>query len=270
MGSKKILIVDDDKDLLLGMNIRLKAAGYAVISAADAFSAISKAQRESPDLIILDIGLPGGDGFLVLERLKSLIPVAGIPVIILTARDPEINKERSLKAGAVAFFQKPADNDELLGTIHKTLEESPEPIKEEQPSGIVRTEKPVKKILIVDDDKDLLLGLNIRLKAAGYAVILAADAPSAISKATRENPDLIILDIGLPGGDGFLIMERLNSPQMNIHIPTIVLTARDATTSKERALKAGVIAFLQKPADNDELLSTIRKALGIIRTEDDR
>jgi DNA-binding response OmpR family regulator len=220
--------------------------------------------------MILDIGLPGGDGFLVLERLKALIPVAGIPVIILTARNPEISKERSLKAGAVAFLQKPADNDELLGTIQKILEESSKPIKEEEPSRMVKTEKPGKKILIVDDDKDLLLGLNIRLKAAGYTVILAADAPSAISKATRENPDLMILDIGLPGGDGFLIMERLNSPQMNLNIPTIVLTARDATTSKERSLKSGAVAFLQKPADNDKLLDTIRKALGILGTEDDK
>jgi DNA-binding response OmpR family regulator len=263
MGTKKILIVDDDKDLLLGLDIRLKAAGYNVITAVDAFSAISKAQRENPDLIILDIGLPGGDGFLVIERLKSLIPVAGIPIIILTARNPEINKERSLKAGAVAFLQKPADNDELLGTIQKILEESFEPVQKEKPPDIVKTETSGKKILIVDDDKDLLLGLNIRLKAAGYNVILAADAPSAISKAIRENPDLIILDIGLPGGDGFLVLERLNSPQINVNIPTIILTAKDATASKERALKAGAVAFLQKPADNDELLGAIRKALGI-------
>jgi len=261
MGSKKILIVDDDKDLILGLNIRLKAAGYHVILAADAPSSISKAQREHPDLIILDIGLPGGDGFLVLDRLKSLTPVAGIPVIILTARNPQINKEQSLKAGAVAFFQKPADNNDLLGTIQKILEESPESVKEKELLGIVKTENPVKKILIVDDDKDLLLGLNIRLKAAGYHVILAADAPSSISKAQREHPDLIILDIGLPGGDGFLVLERLNSPQMNIHIPVIILTAKDAQTNKERALKAGALAFLQKPVENDELLGTIRKAL---------
>jgi DNA-binding response OmpR family regulator len=270
MASKTILIVDDDKDLLLGLNIRLKAAGYNIILASDSPSAISKAQRENPNLIILDIGLPGGDGFLVLERLKHLIPVAGIPVIILTARNPEINKDRSLKAGAAAFFQKPADNDELLGTIEKILEESPEPVKEEKTLGIIKTETPGKKILVVDDDKDLLLGLNIRLKAAGYNVVLAADAPSAISKAIRENPNLIILDIGLPGGDGFLVLERLKSPQINVKIPIIILTAKDATTYKERAMKSGAAAFLQKPADNDELLETIRKALSIVGTEDER
>jgi DNA-binding response OmpR family regulator len=270
MSSKTILIVDDDKDLLLGLNIRLKGAGYNIILATDGPSAVSKAQRENPNLIILDIGLPGGDGFLVLERLKSLIPVAGIPIIVLTARNPHINKERALKSGAAAFLQKPADNDELLGTIRKILEESPEPVKEEKPLGIVKTETPDKKILIVDDDKDLLLGLNIRLKAAGFNVVLAADAPSAISRAIRENPDIIILDIGLPGGDGFLVLERLNSPQLNIKIPVIVLTAKDATAYKERAMKAGAAAFLQKPADNDELMGTIQKVLGIMGTEDDR
>ncbi|OGW55958.1 MAG: hypothetical protein A2Y81_05065 [Nitrospirae bacterium RBG_13_43_8] len=124
-----------------------------------------------------------------------------------------------------------------------------------------RAEKTFKKILIVDDDKDLLLGLNIRLKAADYNVILAADALSAISKAQRERPDLIVLDIALPGGDGFLVMDRLNSPQINLNIPVIILTAKDPKANEERALKAGAAAFLRKPVDNAELLSTIRRAL---------
>jgi DNA-binding response OmpR family regulator len=262
MSGKKILIVDDDRALVHGLNIRLEASGYNVVSAFDTPSSLFKALKEKPDLIILDIGLPGGNGFIFMERLKSLIPVAGIPIIILTAWDPQTNRERALKAGAVAFLQKPADNDELLATIRKTLEESIKPVPEKQPSTIEETEKISKKILIVDDDKDLLLGLNIRLKASGYNVILAADAPSAISKAQREKPDLIIMDIGLPGGDGFTVMERLKSPQINVTSPIIILTARDAQTNRERALKAGAVAFLQKPAENGELLTIIRKALG--------
>ena len=258
MNGKKILIVDDDKDVLLGLNIRLKASGYNVIPASDALSAISKAQRERPDLIILDIGLPGGSGFLVMERLNSLMPVASIPIIVLTARDPHVNRERALKAGAVAFLQKPVDNDELLSTVRKALEDPP---AEKEPPLMEGTGKTFKKILIVDDDKDVRLGLNIRLKASGYNVILAADALSAISKAQQERPDLIVLDIALPGGDGFLVMERLNSPQINLNIPVIILTAKDPQTNRERSLKAGAAAFLRKPVDNDELLSTIRMAL---------
>jgi two-component system OmpR family response regulator len=121
MSGQKVLIVDDDKDMLRGMNIRLKANGYNVVFAADAISAISVARKEEPDTIILDIGLPGGDGFTVMERLKSLLPVAYIPIIILTARDVSGNQERAINAGAYAFLQKPVDNDVLLETIQNAL-----------------------------------------------------------------------------------------------------------------------------------------------------
>jgi DNA-binding response OmpR family regulator len=121
MSGRKVLIVDDDKDMLRGMHIRLKANGYDVVFAADAISAISVARKEEPDVIILDIGLPGGDGLTVMERLKSLLPVSHIPVIILTARDAATYKERAINAGAYAFFQKPVDNDELLESIQKAL-----------------------------------------------------------------------------------------------------------------------------------------------------
>jgi len=121
MNQKKILIVDDDKDTLLGLAIRLKANGYQVASAADAVSAISVAKQEAPDLILLDLGLPGGSGFLVMERLRNLISTATIPVIVVSARDPHSNKEQAHKAGALAFFQKPVDNDLLLTAIRKVF-----------------------------------------------------------------------------------------------------------------------------------------------------
>ncbi len=121
MSGKKILIIDDDKDLLRGMVIRLKANDYDVVSAVDGISAISVARKEEPDLVILDIGLPGGDGFSVMERLGSLTTLLHIPIIILTARDISGNKERALNAGAQAFLQKPVDNDVLLAAIAKAL-----------------------------------------------------------------------------------------------------------------------------------------------------
>ncbi len=129
MVGEKILIVDDDQDVRRGLGIRLKASGYSVIFAEDAISATSMARKEAPDLIILDIGLPGGDGFIVMERLLSITPTS-VPVIVLTARDPSTNKERALKAGAKAFFQKPADNDEFLAAIRKALGESGEPMEQ--------------------------------------------------------------------------------------------------------------------------------------------
>ena len=124
MTEKTILIVDDDQHLLLGLTARLKAKGYRVICAADAISAIALARKEVPDLVILDLGLPAGDGFRVLERMRALADLVATPVIVLSARDPADNKKRALDAGAVAFFQKPPDNHEFLSAIRHTLGES--------------------------------------------------------------------------------------------------------------------------------------------------
>jgi DNA-binding response OmpR family regulator len=124
MSGKKILIVDDDQHLLVGLSARLKANGYKVSSAIDAVSAITVARKEMPDLIILDLGLPAGDGFLVLERIGGLADIGGIPVIVLSAGDPSDNKKRALDSGAVAFFQKPPDNHEFLAAIRQALGES--------------------------------------------------------------------------------------------------------------------------------------------------
>ena len=121
MDEKKILIVDDDVDLLRGLTIRLKANNYEVVSATDAIFAVSVALEEKPDLIILDLGLPGGDGYVIMDRLGKITRTIGTPIIVLSAKDASLNKERALKAGAQAFFQKPADNDELLAAIRKAL-----------------------------------------------------------------------------------------------------------------------------------------------------
>ncbi|MHB8500347.1 MAG: response regulator [Candidatus Acidiferrales bacterium] len=119
-----------------------------------------------------------------------------------------------------------------------------------------------KTILIVDDDPDVRLGLHLRLKANHYNVIFAADGMASIAEARKHMPDLIILDIGLPAGDGFSVMERLKANDSLSLIPVIVLSARDLNANMDRALKAGAKAFLQKPVDNAQLLSVIRQALG--------
>lgn len=121
MEKQKILIVDDDPDLRRGLNLRLRANHYDTAYATDGFSAVAMAQKERPDLIILDIGLPAGDGFVVLERLQQSATLSAIPVIVVTAREPQYNKDRIMRAGATAFFQKPADNNELLNTIRSVL-----------------------------------------------------------------------------------------------------------------------------------------------------
>jgi DNA-binding response OmpR family regulator len=121
METPKVLIVDDDPNLRRAMKTRLRANHYDTVQASDGYSAIAMAQKERPDLIILDLGLPAGDGFAVLQRLQDSDTLSSIPVIVLTARDPQFNEQKARLAGAGAFFQKPADNRELLDVIRATV-----------------------------------------------------------------------------------------------------------------------------------------------------
>jgi len=124
LSRKKILVVDDDPDMRLSLHIRLKANSFDVVFAADGVTAIAAARKHMPSLVILDLGLPAGDGFTVMERLRQSDDLSLIPVIVVSARERNVNRGRSLKAGAKAFLQKPVDNTHLLSVIRQVLGES--------------------------------------------------------------------------------------------------------------------------------------------------
>jgi DNA-binding response OmpR family regulator len=105
----------------MALKLHLRANQYETVSACDGYSAIALAQKERPNLIILDLGLPAGNGYSVLKRLQESDALSSIPVIVLTVRDPQGNESRSLDRAA-AFFQKPADNNELLEVIRASLQ----------------------------------------------------------------------------------------------------------------------------------------------------
>jgi DNA-binding response OmpR family regulator len=127
MSNKKILIVEDDADVRLGYKVLLTAHHYDTIFAGDGLAAVSEAIKHQPDLILLDLGLPAGDGFILLERFRANMNLSLIPVIVVSARDLHGNKERALKAGAKAFVQKPWNDNELLALIRQLLGQ-PEPL----------------------------------------------------------------------------------------------------------------------------------------------
>ena len=124
MDRSKILIVDDNADIRLGMQLRLKANYYETCFAADALSAVAEAHKHRPDLIVLDLGLPGGDGFTVMESLKKIPFLAAIPVIVVSARNTPGNQNRAHAAGAKAYLQKPVNDAELLAVIRQALAEA--------------------------------------------------------------------------------------------------------------------------------------------------
>ncbi len=123
MCRKKILIVEDDPDLLMGLKLRLSANDYDVILAGNGMAGIAQMRKHKPDLMILDLGLPAGDGYSVLERMRINESLSSMPVIVFSGRDRVGNQDRALKAGASSFLQKPVENDTLLAAIRQILKE---------------------------------------------------------------------------------------------------------------------------------------------------
>jgi DNA-binding response OmpR family regulator len=121
MAKAKILIVDDDQDIRRLLGHRLKAENYETVFASDAITAVNMARKEEPDLVLLDLGLPAGDGYVVMERLRAMPALEGIPVIIVTARDVQVEQQTASLAGADAIFQKPFNHLRLLDAIRNAL-----------------------------------------------------------------------------------------------------------------------------------------------------
>jgi DNA-binding response OmpR family regulator len=125
MGQKKkILIVDDERDIVKGLMIRLQGAGYDVVTAFDGAQGVFMAHKEKPDLILLDIRMPAGNGFSVAQRLKRSIHTFTIPVIFLTGSPEKNAEEKAMALGARFYIKKPYDPEELLDAIKRALEES--------------------------------------------------------------------------------------------------------------------------------------------------
>jgi len=119
----------------------------------------------------------------------------------------------------------------------------------------------MKTVLLVDDDNTFLLTIGVRLKNMGYTVCTAKDAVNAISAVRKNNPDVVVLDVSLPAGDGFLVADRLRNLIMSATTPIIFVTASEKTELRERAMKLGAVEFLQKPFDATTLADAIESAL---------
>jgi two-component system chemotaxis response regulator CheY len=118
---KSVLLVDDDITLLLAIGVRLKRIGYTVFTAKDAVTAVSMAVKCTPDVVVLDIKIPAGDGFLVAQRLQNLVGSAATPVIFITASENPRLRERATELGATAFLLKPFDATAVADAIESAL-----------------------------------------------------------------------------------------------------------------------------------------------------
>ncbi len=246
-----VLLVDDDPDLLVALSGALRRSGYEVVTALDAVAAMRIAVSLKPHAVVLDVGLPGGEGATVMRRMHALPQLAGVPIVIMSGRDPERYRDDALSAGAVAYLTKPVEADELATVLRGALGED-----DSDASGSGR------RVLLVDDDEDLLIVFAAPLRRRGFDVMVATDAVTAVAAAVKEPPDVIVMDLGLPGGDGLTVMQRLHAlPQLSA-VPVVVITGHDPAARKEACLAAGAAAYLVKPVVPDQFTSAVVDALG--------
>jgi DNA-binding response OmpR family regulator len=263
---KKILIVEDDPSIAASLEIRLRESNYQVILAADAIQGTSMAVKLKPDLIILDVSLPAGNGLGLAQQFKKLPETAETPVIAITASKAPQFREMAMSLHLAGFFEKPYEIDELRAVIRSTLARHSSDTDE--PEALTQTNRKPrdprltrrKKILIIEDDTRIAMALGLRLKAAGYETILAFDALLGLTNAVKLAPDLVLLDISLPGGSGLDVAQKIQKLVPNPP-PMIFLTASKQEGLREKTDQLGAVAFFEKPYEAEDLMATINSLL---------
>jgi len=270
---KTILIIDDDPKIAAALEIRFRAGGFDIAMAGDAASGLSRAVEVRPDLILLDISLPAGDGLSVARKLRELPETRTIPFIFITAsKDPDL-RAKAMDLGAAGLFDKPYDADELLAVAGHALGETGmfrRPIARfsKPDSGVALAGLPgsakrggAKKVLIIEDDRKIAMALALRLQSAGYSALVAGDAVAGVSTAVNTSPHLVLLDISMPAGNGFTVAERMKTV-LPKPVPIIFLTASKQPGFRERAQQLGAAGYFEKPYEAEALLAAVRREIG--------
>jgi PAS domain S-box-containing protein len=242
----KILVVEDDRDLALLLRRQLESEGYQVLLAGSGEDALWLAREEQPQLITLDIMLPDLDGFTILEQLKDHPLTAPIPVVITSVL---AETEQGYALGAVDYVVKPFSEDDLLSAVRGALS----PLEGDEPH----------RLLVVDDDPDILTLMEEALTFHGYQVLTAAGGQEALDQIQASRPDLILLDLKMPGVDGYEVIRRIKGADDTRPIPIIVITASpvDKERDKVRVLGMGAAQYITKPLSIEVLIREIKRAI---------
>ncbi len=276
---EKILVVEDSLVTRKVITRTLVANGYKIFEAKNAFEALNDLEEKSPDMILLDIILPGKDGYEILEEIRQKPMFETTPVIMLTSRDGLFDKLKGKVSSANEYLTKPFQPEELLTVVRKhfainkseslidyidndtdkSATISQKIISEETP--ITSSNNLKAKILIVEDSLVTRKVIARTLVARGYEVFEAKNSFEALAGIEQKNPDLILLDIILPGKDGYEILEEIKQKPMFEETPVVMLTSRDGLFDKIKGKVSGANEYLTKPFQPDELLTVVRKYL---------
>jgi len=234
MAKKKVLVVDDEPDLVKLLKKRLESGGYEVMVAADGKEALEAVQREIPDLILLDILLPQMSGYQVLHKLKELGgKIAEIPVIIITARGrmKDLFKDEEISG----FIAKPFEAEELLSKVNEALPET----EAEKAAG--------KKALVIGDDQFAVKPIKDLLLSKGWEVLSSSAGPQGIEKAIKDRPDIIIAQAIMEGMNGLEACLFLKRMPATAGVPSLVFSTQDLSYEEEGpGEKITVIKYLSK------------------------
>lgn len=256
-----ILIVDDEEANRDILSRRLLREGYTVEYAADGHQALNMLEVENYDLILLDIMMPGMDGYQVLLRIKNDSRLHDTAVIMFSAVDDKSSADRCQTLGAYDYIVKPCEFPLLKARMWRCLFEL------KLSRQIDRVEHPPCGILIVEDDafnRDLL---TRRVRKLGHTPLVAASGEEALALLEQRVVDLILLDIMMPNMDGCALLQAVRARPVWRDVPVIMVSALGDNINLERCKNLGADDFVVKPYNAVILRDRINRALTL---RDDR
>lgn len=235
-GDKLILIVEDDLNFARILRDQARDLGFKTLVAPDGETGLHYADFYSPSAIILDIGLPGVDGWAVMERLKNDATTRHIPVHFISAEDSTLD---AMRMGAIGFLTKPVDMETLQKTFDKII-------------GFI--EKPIRRLLVVDDDPIQRESIKALIGEGDVETITAGSGAETLDLLKTQDFDCMILDLGLPDMSGFEVLQKIRSGQGNTNLPVVVYTGRELSTDEEHNIKKYAESIIVKGVRSPERL----------------
>ena len=244
-----IMVVDDMPDVQKVLKSMLEQQRYGVDTASDGKSALNLLKRNKPDLVLLDIKMPGLSGYQVLEQIRQQ---SNVPVIMLTGLLGETAVAQSFGLGADDYIRKPVSMQTLLARIHAKLKRTPPGTSFYKTDVLEMMNKA--HILVVDDVPGVRKTLKSILEQQRYGVDTAPDGKSAMGLLKRNKPDLVLLDIKMPGLSGYQVLEQIRQQS---NVPVIMLTGLLEATEATQSSGLGADDYIRKPVNTQLLMARI-------------